>query len=642
MTNKIDMKYPNVNFRIFFQQRAQSHLTAKGALLFAILFLLFPVTLYAQTRIEAENASPSPTPEERKSTVRGKVVYEDTGRPVRRARIFLFGANGKGGPEMNGLTDNNGEFEIKNVPQGKYYAMVNSPGIVTPLGLVDDPRMFDREPDKAFLTGAKDSLEEYSVDGKSEIKIEVKAKRGGAINGKVTYSNGDPAVSVKVSILRKSGKTLSRVITGLNEAMFSGVSTDDRGIYRIAGLPAGEYLISVAEPVSHSGSNNISSREMGGIFESLFGAAGSLLVTYYPDVNSSDQASTVQLSLGQEQNDINITLSDRALHKISGKVVMRGDKSPVKNVVVRLKRNDNKIKSFISEMEINENRTDDNGNWSFQELPEGSYTVIVDSFSETETKYDDKGEYVGSETKRQLAGKKQEVKLLDGDVSDIVIELSDGGSIEGKVIVASGKPLQTSVYMKAESTVNNSPDDDSDGYDRRSDSGYVEGDGKFVVRSLPAGPVMLTANLSGEQSDKYYVKSMTLNGQDLMTSAINMTEGGKVKNVQVVLGDDGATLKGKVVSADNKPAFGVAVVLISTNPSQWQRLKSNNNNYRMTDQQGEFSITTAPGEYYVVFLRAGDNVQNMNADWIRERTANAQRVLLNSNDSKAATFNAPQ
>lgn len=631
---------------MFFQQRAQSNLTAKGALLFIILFLLCPVAIYAQNSnpvtVDTETASPnpSPTPEEKRSTVRGKVVYEDTGRPVRRARIFLFGATGKGGPEMSGQTDSNGDFEIRNVPQGKYYAMVNSPGIVTPLGLVDDPKMFDREPDKAFFEGAKNFLEEYSIDGKSDVKIEVKAKRGGAINGRVTYENGDPAVSVKVSILRKSGKNLTRVITGLNEAMFSGVSTDDRGIYRIAGLPEGEYLISVAEPVSHSGSS-MPRGEMGGFFEAMFGAAGSLLVTYYPNVNSSEEASAIKLTLGQEQSDINITLADRALYKISGRVVMRGDKSPVKNVTVRLKKNDNKVKAIISEMEINENRTDDNGSWTFQELPEGTYTVIVDSYSETETKYDDKGEYIGSETKRQLAGKKQEVKLLDGDVSDIVIELSDGGSIEGKVVSASGKPLLASVYMRAETTLNNSSDDDSEVYERRNESGYVEGDGKFTIRSLPAGPVKLTANLSGEQSDKYYVKSMTLNGQDLMSSAINMTEGGKVKNVQVVLGDDGATLKGKVVSADNKPASGVSVALIPANPSQWQR-QSNNNNFRMTDPQGEFSITTAPGEYYVVFLRAGESIQNMSADWIRERTANAQRVLLNPNDNKAVTFNAPQ
>ena len=54
-----------------------------------------------------------PTPEPSKSTVRGRVFYEDTGRAVRRASIMLMGKNSGdgGGREVSGLTDNNGFFK---------------------------------------------------------------------------------------------------------------------------------------------------------------------------------------------------------------------------------------------------------------------------------------------------------------------------------------------------------------------------------------------------------------------------------------------------------------------------------------------------------------------------------------------------
>lgn len=648
------MKYQNLISSFSLQQRAKSNLIANGALFFVIGLLLFlPIISSAQTDPNAPKvgkedvASDDKTKEiPAKSTLRGKVVYDDTGSPVRRARIYLFSSSSKSSGQMNALTDNNGAFEIKNVQQGTYFVMVNSPGIITPFGLADNIETLDKYPEKEFFDRVKELFEEFSVDGTSDTKVEVRAKRGGAISGKVTYANGDPAVSVRVNILRKKEKNLSRVMTGFNTSIFNGVATDDRGIYRVAGLPPGEYLISVAEPAMHNG-KSMSQGDFDGMFDAMgIASLGSLLVTYYPDVTSPESATPINVSLGQEQENINITVADRGLYKISGKVVSRSDKNPVSGATVRLKKNDRKIKDSLGiEKELNEVRTDEQGNWSFLELPDGIYTISVESISESEPKYNDKGEYEGTIPKRQLAGKKQEVNVSGSDVTDIFFELSDGGSIEGTVKLASGKPLQTSpIYVRAESVAGNQTDEDSDNrYGRSSDSGYVEGNGKFEIRSLSAGPVYLSVDWYDKESQKYYVKSITLNGMDLTNSTLNLTEGGKVKNVQVVLGDDAATLKGKVSLADNKPAFGVGIVLISTDATKWKRRSSKpNDSYTMTDTQGEFSITTAPGEYFIVFLRAGDNVRNMSESWIRERTANAQRVLLNPNDNKAITLTAPQ
>lgn len=644
------MKHQNLISSFSLQQRAKSILIANGALFFVLGLILFlPIISSAQTdpdapKVDNKNAETKEVPA--KSAVRGKVVYDDTGSPVRRARIFLFSSSSKSSNQFNALTNNNGEFEIKSVQQGRYFVMANSPGIITPFGLADNIEVLDKYPEKEFFERVKEFFEEFSVDGTSDTKVEVRAKRGGAISGKVTYSNGDPAVSVRVNILRKREKSLSRVMTGFNTSIFNGVATDDRGIYRVAGLPPGEYLISVAESATHNGNSSGQGRDYE-FFEMMgVGSLGSLLITYYPDVSSPESATPINVSLGQEQENINITVADRGLYKISGKVVSRSDKNPVKGAGVRLKKNDRKIKDSLGiEKELNEVRTDEQGNWSFQELPDGIYTISVDAISESEPKYDENGKYEGSTYKRQLASKKQEVNVSGSDVTDIFFELSDGGSIEGTVKLANGKPLQSSsVYVRAESVEGNQTDEDTDSrYGRSSDSGYVEGNGKFEIRSLSAGPVFLSVDWYAEDSQKYYVKSISLNSLDLTNSALNLIEGGKVKNVQIVLGDDAATLKGKVSLADNKPAFGVGIVLISTDATKWKRRGSKpNDNYTVTDFQGEFSITTAPGEYFIVFLRAGDNLRNINESWIRERTTNARRVLLNPNDNKAITLTAPQ
>jgi hypothetical protein len=69
------------------------------------------------------SATPAPTP---KSTVRGRVVYDDTEHPVRRAEISLTQIPDRG--NMKSATDRQGRFTIKNVPAGTYYVSAKTKG----------------------------------------------------------------------------------------------------------------------------------------------------------------------------------------------------------------------------------------------------------------------------------------------------------------------------------------------------------------------------------------------------------------------------------------------------------------------------------------------------------------------------------
>jgi hypothetical protein len=169
-----------------------------------------------------ETLPPPPAPLQGKSVVRGKVVYDDTGRPVRYANVFLMNENGH--PGKSGLTDKDGAFEIKGVSEGTYYATVNAPGLITPFGQSGD--MFEaeikRQVNPELISSLKDFSPAIKVDGKGETTVEVRAKRGGAINGKITYADGDPAVNVGLTIWRKKDGKFSRVTTSLSVSAFLG------------------------------------------------------------------------------------------------------------------------------------------------------------------------------------------------------------------------------------------------------------------------------------------------------------------------------------------------------------------------------------------------------------------------------------
>jgi hypothetical protein len=73
---------------------------------------------------------PEKTPEAR---IRGRVIYEDSGKPVRRAEIVLLSASDLT-PEYytKSQTDGNSEFVMSHVPAGSYYPMIDVPGILNP------------------------------------------------------------------------------------------------------------------------------------------------------------------------------------------------------------------------------------------------------------------------------------------------------------------------------------------------------------------------------------------------------------------------------------------------------------------------------------------------------------------------------
>src|SRR4051794_38825505 len=61
--------------------------------------------------------------------IAGRVVAADTGRPVKRARVFATAAELPGGRGI--LTDDSGLFELTELPAGRYTLSVSKSGFVS-------------------------------------------------------------------------------------------------------------------------------------------------------------------------------------------------------------------------------------------------------------------------------------------------------------------------------------------------------------------------------------------------------------------------------------------------------------------------------------------------------------------------------
>src|SRR6185369_10076357 len=106
-----------------------------------------------------------------------------------------------------------------------------------------------------------------------------------------------------------------------------------------------------------------------------------------------------------------------------------------------------------------------------------------------------------------------EVTIKDKDVDGLSIDLSEGGSIFGSVVVDGNSPASPSVAVNAvfsgAQSLLNLP-------------AFVRNDGTFVLKSLPAGPVRL--DISEPRGVHYYIRSITGKGLDLLNEPLPIAE----------------------------------------------------------------------------------------------------------------------
>src|SRR5688572_3112697 len=75
------------------------------------------------------SAQPKDATPAAKGRISGRVTTADTGRPVKRARVFVTAAELPGGRGV--LTDDTGLFDISELPAGRYTLTVSKSGFVS-------------------------------------------------------------------------------------------------------------------------------------------------------------------------------------------------------------------------------------------------------------------------------------------------------------------------------------------------------------------------------------------------------------------------------------------------------------------------------------------------------------------------------
>ena len=211
-------------------------------------------------------------------TIKGRVVNE-AGRPLPNARVAAVKLNNQRS-ESSAVTDRDGNFELTGLEPSSYrlFALLAA---YAPL-----------------LSNTGDAIENRYRVGEF---VTLVLTKGGVITGTVRTEIGEPVegVRVRASLARDAHR-----LPWPYGLLFTEQTTDDRGVYRIYGLPAGTYVVRAGGPGQP--------RYDPDPFETD-------VATYAPSSNR-DTAEEIDVRAGEETSNVDIRYRGGKGHVISGSV----------------------------------------------------------------------------------------------------------------------------------------------------------------------------------------------------------------------------------------------------------------------------------------------------------------------------------
>lgn len=322
-------------------------------------------------------APPKATPT---GIVTGHVFCADTNGPARLATVMLEPANAIDGyvsdtksgvsAHLSGVqTLPDGSFILNHVAPGTYYVFASEPGYVSPLATLGVSGDQLSKPDKALKEKIARVVPRVTVQAGAPASVDVSLERGAAVSGTILYDDGSPAAGLKVELLvrQKDGKNDKWVVPRDGpEPGTPSITTDDRGTFRIASLPAREYLLDVQLHLGKIG-YDINANAGYGVFPE-----GDYQIPIYSGSKlRARDATPFTLKLGEERPGEDITVPLGKLHSVSGSVVAARDGHTVNGGKVTLLHADDRSEFASTELSRGDTA------WTLSFVPDGDYILRV-------------------------------------------------------------------------------------------------------------------------------------------------------------------------------------------------------------------------------------------------------------------------
>lgn len=518
---------------------------------FRLILIIAPILAVSATKLNAQTPDVKTKPT---GSVSGRLTIGEKPAPG----ILVVVSSGNSSMTMAQTTsDADGNYRIGGLAPGPINVMPVAPVYVVPANA-----MFGQGGRVVNLSANE------AVEG-----IDFKLTRGGVITGRITDADGRPVIEERISLISVDDNGVVVRGTTYRTPNFLAYQTDDRGVYRIYGLPAGHYKVSVGDDAGRGAGLR---------------ASGYYPKTYYPDASEIAKAAIVDLGEGGETKNIDIKLGRRSsTYSVSGRIIEADTGKPLPNVffsfgVIQQSQNE----SYVSGTSGPSNPTNSQGEFRMEGLSPGRYVLMINSQNFT----------AAAESAPKFYNEPVPFEVVDGDVTNLEIKAQRGLSISG-VVVPDGV-LDKSVLAKISNVLIDASVEPSPGAINVYSGGgtsRLNPDGSFLLDGLRPGRVSFNLGYRGPDLPNFRISRIERDGGVVQNRLIDLSAGQNISGLRIYLAYGTGVVRGQLkVEGGTLSSDTVFFVVVNRQgePPQFSG---------QVDSRGRFLIKgIAPGTYEVV------------------------------------------
>ncbi len=470
-------------------------------------------------------------------SVSGRVTVKGKGEAGIIVGLWSAEMGSRTGPFFKAMTDVDGNYRIADLPAGNYQVSPIAPAFV-----ISDVNSFGMRGKRLILN-----------EGEEVQGIDFSMDRGGVVTGKVTLADGRPAVEERVNVVpaEQTDHQMSMTSSG------TVFQTDDRGIYRVFGLPSGKYKIFVGQ-----GSDTFFGRYAG---RPMYAR------TFYTDIANPAEPKVVEVGEGAEATNIDITIAESIKGFAATAIVIDSETNkPIANLRFGLQKVSGERTDFISPSV----QSDRLGKFRFENLQPGKYSIV----NMPQPNSDMRGDSVPFE-------------IVDQDVTGLMVKALRGASLSGTLVIEGihKKNVESKITQFRLHAYNRS---------EAGGSGFVEwspinSDGSFRISGMQAGVAQF--HLSAQDRSLmtgYFISSVEREGV-VVPGGVEIRPGEQISGLRVIVGFASGTIKGTVKLESGPLPTGSRVSIRLVNPADPSFFQ-----HPEVDARGRFILEGIPAGSY--------------------------------------------
>jgi protocatechuate 3,4-dioxygenase beta subunit len=534
------------------------------------------------------------------AAIAGRVVAADTGRALRRARVIV----GAGGARPHAAsTDEQGRYRITGLPAGTYTITAAKSGYV----------------DGAFgqrrATGSGTPID--IADGQQAANIDIKLARGGVVTGHVLDEEGEPLARATVTVLRQ------QYVRGQKQLSPAGSDqSDDRGQYRVFGLPPGDYFVSATA----GGIEQAVRQAIGDFGGAQQTETSGYAPTYYAGVTSASDATRVKLAAAQEVSGVDFQIQVVPFAIVKGVVVggtatvlLVSDEGGAAGSPGALGRGG---RGGFGAMLGGGLRavTRSDGTFSIPNVTPGKYTIIARA---------DGGPNAAPRTAMQSL-------VVSGEEVNVALTPAPGVQLGGTITFeAAGNPPADGYAAFRVIPVPVGPIAGIQG-GRGGRLGDVSQNGQFTINDVMPGIYMLR----GTAPRGWTMKAVYLDGREVTDTPLEV-KSENVTGLNVIFSDRISSLAGSVRDVRGTPISDVAVIAFPADERLWSP-QSRQIVTARTDRAGAYKLSSIPaGDYLVVAVDDVEQGEWFDPTFLEQIRSHATKVRIDEGQQQTQDLKAP-